>query len=159
MEQPDQAVRPRPVEILLVESQLRYIEAARQTFSGARLRNSLHVVESGDAALDFVYRRGRYKNAPRPDLILLDPAISGRNGWTVFAEIKVDPELKQIPVVIQTVSKSEAELLKIYNLNDLFITKPICCDDLIEVLRTVDGFGMAIVRHENSPQPKARAHP
>ena len=136
---------PWPTDILLVESQPDHADAARRAFAHAGLLNRLHVVPSNSAALDFLYQRSEFQDAPRPDLIILDPAVSSRNGWSLFAEIKADPSLKQIPVAILSASRLEAEMLKRGPLNAHFIEKPVQWDYFISAMLNtqvpVDGRG------------------
>ena len=131
------------MEILLVESRVDCTEAVWQTLTDAMLQNALHVVGSGEEALDFLYQRGKYQKAPRPHVIILDLDISGRTRWAVFAEIKADPSLREIPVIIQTVSKSEGELLKQYNLGDHFIVKPVNGEEAVRVIRSFEETDMS----------------
>jgi two-component system response regulator len=127
---------PWPTDILLVESQPDHADAARRAFAHAGLLNRLHVVTSHWAALDLLFQRGEFQNAPRPDLIILNPAISGRTGWVLFAEIKADPSLKQIPVAILSASRLEAEMLNRGPLNAHFIEKPVQWDYFISAMLT-----------------------
>lgn len=124
--------------ILLVESRGDGTETVWQTLTVAMLQKTLHVVGSGEEALDFLYQRGKHRKAPRPHVIILDLDIPGRTRWAVFAEIMAEPSLREIPVIIQTVSKSEGELLKQYNLGDHFIVKPVDGEDVVRAIRSLE---------------------
>ncbi|MFP4531044.1 MAG: hypothetical protein ACLFNS_00010 [Desulfobacterales bacterium] len=130
---------PWPTAILLVESQPDDADAARRTFNRTGLLNRLHIVTSKPAALDFLYQRGDFHNAPQPELIILDPEVSDRNGWAVFAEIKADSSLRHIPVVLQTATQLDAEMLKRGSLDAYFIVKPIRWDDFISAMLANQG--------------------
>jgi CheY-like chemotaxis protein len=119
------AKSPQLIEVLLVESLPAHREAAVRAFAGLEGQSRLHVLDSREKALSFLYRQGGYHSAPRPHVILLDPAVSGRNGWSIVAEVRADEELRRVPVVIQVTCRAEAELMKDCRLNDRFIVKPL----------------------------------
>ena len=134
------------IEILLVEDNPGDAELARQAMKDSKIRNNLHHVEDGDAALQFLRRLPPYENAPRPGLILLDLNLPGRDGREVLEEIKTDPSLKSIPVVILTTSSSDADILKSYELHaNCFITKPIDFNQFVQVTRSIENFWLSIV--------------
>ena len=111
-----------------------------------KVRNNFHTVEDGLEALAFLRRQGKYANAPRPDLILLDLNLPKMNGREVLAEIKADPDLRRIPVVILTVSKAEQDILKTYNLYaNCYITKPVDLDQFLEVVKSIENFWLTVV--------------
>lgn len=116
---------PAEIEILLIESEPAHALAACQALNALEFRNKLKVVDSREAALDYLLQPPAQEKSRLPDLIFLDPAISGRKGWYLFAEIQANPDLKQIPVVILTPSREEAELMKNCGLNDYFLAKPL----------------------------------
>jgi chemotaxis family two-component system response regulator Rcp1 len=137
---------PRAVEILLVEDNEGDVRLTREALREGHLRNRLHVVGDGERALDFLYRRGEYADAPRPDLILLDLNLPRRDGREVLADIKNDASLKRIPVVVLTTSRSEEDLVRMYNLHaNCFITKPVDFDQFIQVVKTIENFWFTIV--------------
>jgi CheY-like chemotaxis protein len=140
------SAEPRAVEILLVEDNEGDVRLTREALREGHLRNHLHVAEDGERALDFLYRRGEYVDAPRPDLILLDLNLPRRDGREVLAEIKNDPSLKRIPVVVLTTSRAEADLVRMYDLHaNCFITKPVDFDQFIQVVKTIENFWFTIV--------------
>lgn len=137
---------PRPVEILLVEDNEGDVRLTREALREGHLRNILHVVGDGESALDFLYRRGEYAAATRPDLILLDLNLPRRDGREVLADIKRDPSLKRIPVVVLTTSRAEEDLVRSYDLHaNCFITKPVDFDQFIQVVKTIENFWFTIV--------------
>lgn len=136
----------RPVEILLVEDNEGDVRLTREALREGHLRNRLHVVEDGEKALDFLFRRGAYADTPRPDLILLDLNLPRRDGREVLAEIKADASLKRIPVVVLTTSRAEEDLARSYDLHaNCFITKPVDFDQFIQVVKTIENFWFTIV--------------
>jgi two-component system, chemotaxis family, response regulator Rcp1 len=135
------------IEILLVEDSPSDADLTAETFSESKILNRLHIVEDGVAALEFLRQQGGYADAPRPDLILLDLNLPRKNGQEVLAEIKVDPELKTIPVVILTTSAAEEDILKSYSLHaNSYITKPVDLDQFISAVRSIEGFWLAAVQ-------------
>ena len=102
----------RPIEILMVEDNPGDVRLAVEALREGKVRNHMHTVEDGEEALAFLRRQGQYAEAPRPDLILLDLNLPRKNGQEVLAEIKEDPDLRRIPVVILTISDAEADILK-----------------------------------------------
>jgi DNA-binding response OmpR family regulator len=102
------------------------------------------------AATDFLFKRNDYKDAPRPDLIILDLNLPKKDGREVLAEIKADEDLKRIPVVILTISKAEEDILKTYNLHaNCYITKPLDFDKFIEVVKSIEDFWLTVVKLPN----------
>lgn len=137
----------RPVEILLVEDNIADIRLTREVLKDSKVRNNLHSVMDGVEALSFLNQKGRYENVPRPDLILLDLNLPKKDGREVLQEIKNDPELKRIPVVILTTSKAEQDILKSYNLHaNCYITKPVDLDQFIIVVKSIEEFWFTIVK-------------
>jgi chemotaxis family two-component system response regulator Rcp1 len=136
----------RPIEILMVEDNPGDVRLTREALKDAKVSNTLHVVEDGAAALDFLYRRGAHDTAPRPDLILLDLNLPKKNGREVLAEIKQDAHLKTIPVVILTTSQAEEDVLRAYSLHaNCYITKPADFIQFTKILRTIEEFWLTIV--------------
>jgi chemotaxis family two-component system response regulator Rcp1 len=135
------------VEILLVEDNRGDADLAREALENSKIRNSLHVIEDGEAAMAFLRRIGKYADAPRPDLVLLDLNLPKEDGREVLAEIKADPDLKRIPVVILTISKEEEDILKTYNLHaNCYITKPIDLHQFMKVVKAIEDFWLTIVK-------------
>jgi CheY-like chemotaxis protein len=137
----------RPIEILLIEDNPGDTRLAIEALKDSKLKNILHVAEDGIEALNFLHKAGKYSNAVRPDLILLDLNLPKKDGRQVLAEIKDDPELKRIPVVILTISKAEEDVLKTYNLHaNCFITKPLDLDQFAIVVKSIEDFWLTIVK-------------
>jgi CheY-like chemotaxis protein len=107
-------MRIKLIDILLVEDNLADARLAIENFKECKVKNKMHHVQDGDLAMDFLYKRGQFKNAPRPDLVLLDLNMPRKDGREVLTEIKNDPVLQNIPVVILTSSKAEEDVLKTY---------------------------------------------
>jgi CheY-like chemotaxis protein len=136
-----------PIEILLVEDNPAEIRLTVEGLKEGRIANRLHSVTDGDMALDFLYRRGAYKSAPRPDLILLDLNLPGIDGRTVLRQIKEDPELKVTPIVIITSSEAESDIIKSYEAHaNCFISKPIDFAGFAQVIRSIENFWFTVVR-------------
>jgi chemotaxis family two-component system response regulator Rcp1 len=135
------------VQILLVEDSKSDAVLTAETLSESRIVNQLHIVRDGAAAMDFLYQVGKYQNAPRPDLILLDLNLPKKNGREVLAEIKTDPHLKTIPVVVLTTSDYEGDILKSYELHaNCYITKPVELSQFINMMKTLEHFWFTIVK-------------
>jgi chemotaxis family two-component system response regulator Rcp1 len=136
----------RPIEILMVEDNPGDIRLCVEALKEGKVRNRMHTVGDGEEALAFLRRQGPYAEAPRPDLILLDLNLPKKTGQEVLAEIKEDPDLRRIPVVILTVSEAEADILKTYNLHaNCYITKPVDLDRFIEVVKSIEDFWLTVV--------------
>ena len=136
----------RPIEILMVEDNLGDVRLTQEALSEGKVRNHLHVVADGVEAMAFLRREGEHADAPQPDLILLDLNLPKKSGPEVLAEIKADPELRRIPVVILTVSKAEEDVLKSYNLHaNCYITKPVNLDQFLEVVKSIEDFWLTVV--------------
>ena len=137
----------RFVEILLVEDNPADVTMLRESFLESKVTNELHVVNDGEAALDFLYKRGEFADAHRPDLVLLDIGLPKKNGLEVLAEIKADPELRHIPVIILTTSAAEEDIFKSYDLHaNSYIIKPVHLSELFEVMKTIEDFWFGIVK-------------
>jgi two-component system, chemotaxis family, response regulator Rcp1 len=136
----------RPIEILLVEDNPGDVRLTREALKDAKVANTLHVVEDGVSALDFLHRLPPFSDVPRPDLILLDLNLPRKNGREVLAEIKSDDKLKSIPVVILTTSQAEEDVLRAYNLHaNCYITKPVDFTQFTTIVRTIEDFWLTIV--------------
>ena len=135
------------VDILLVEDSPGDARLTIEALKESKLRNNLYTVNDGVEATDFLRRQGKYADATRPDLILLDLNLPKKDGREVLAEIKSDDNLKRIPVVILTVSKAEEDILKSYNLHaNCYITKPIDMEQFIKVVKSIEDFWFTIVK-------------
>jgi len=119
----------------------------REAFGHYKLRNVLHVVTDGEQALQFLRRTGDYADAPRPGLILLDLNLPRRDGLEVLAELKADPVLKVIPVVILTTSQAHEDILRSYALHaNAYVSKPVDFERFMDVIRQIDNFFVTVVR-------------
>ncbi|MFJ8844881.1 response regulator [Streptomyces cyaneofuscatus] len=137
----------QPIEVLLVEDDPGDELMTREAFEDNKIRNTLHVVRDGQEALDFLYRRGQYTDAPRPDLVLLDLNLPKYDGRQVLEQIKGDPELSLIPVVVLTTSSAEEDILRSYKLHaNAYVTKPVDLDQFIAAVRQIDEFFVTVVR-------------
>jgi CheY-like chemotaxis protein len=135
------------VEILLVEDNPGDARLAKEALKDAKVRNNLHWVEDGVEAMTFLHRQGKYADAPRPDVILLDLNLPKKDGREVLAEVKEDGDLRRIPIVILTVSDAEEDIIKTYNLHaNCYIRKPLDLDRFIEVVKSINEFWLTIVR-------------
>ncbi len=136
----------RPIEILMVEDNPGDIRLTVEALKAGKVRNNFHTVENGEDAMTFLRRQGDFAGAPRPDLILLDLNLPKKNGREVLAEIKADPDLRRIPVVILTASEAEQDILRSYNLHaNCYITKPVDLERFIEVVQSVESFWLTVV--------------
>jgi chemotaxis family two-component system response regulator Rcp1 len=137
----------KPIVILLVEDNPGDVDLARAAMEESKVRNILHTVGDGVEAMLFLRGEGKYAEAPRPDLVLLDLNLPKKDGREVLAEIKSDPDLMRIPVVILTISKDEEDILKTYNLHaNCFITKPIDLGQFVKVVKAIEDFWLTIVK-------------
>jgi CheY-like chemotaxis protein len=135
------------VDVLLVEDDDGDVLMTREAFEHHKIRNTLHVVQDGEEALQFLHREGPYADAPRPGLILLDLNLPRRDGREVLAELKADPELRVIPVVVLTTSEAEEDILRSYSLHaNAYVSKPVDFDRFIDVIRQIDDFFVTVVK-------------
>ncbi|MEW5783069.1 MAG: response regulator [Pseudomonadota bacterium] len=134
-------------QFLLVEDNPGDVRLTREALEESKLRNNLSVVGDGEEALAFLRRSPPYENAPRPDVILLDLNLPRKSGREVLAEIKADPDLRRIPVVVITSSEAEQDIVASYDLHvNCYVTKPVDLDQFIKVVRSVSEFWLTIVR-------------
>ena len=141
------AVIAREVNILLVEDNPGDVRLTLEALRDGRIANQLHVAHDGEDAMDFVRRRGRHAGAVRPDLILLDLNLPKKDGREVLEELKSDPELHRIPVIVLTTSSAEQDVLRSYDLHaNCFISKPIGYDDFIAAVRSIENFWLKLVQ-------------
>lgn len=138
--------RARKVEILLVEDNPGDERLTREALKEGKVYSNLHWVKDGVEAMEFLQRRGKYGDAPRPDIILLDLNLPKKDGREVLEEIKTSESLKSIPVVILTTSKAEEDVLKTYNLHaNCYVTKPVDLEKFIVVVKSIDAFWLTVV--------------
>jgi two-component system, chemotaxis family, response regulator Rcp1 len=136
-----------PIEVLLVEDSPGDVRLTREAFKDAKVHINLHVAPDGAEAMAYLGREGKFVNAPRPDLILLDLNLPKKDGREVLQEIKESPTLKSIPVVILTTSASEADILRSYEFHaNCYITKPVDLEGFLTVVRSIDSFWLSVVK-------------
>ncbi|OBI41093.1 response regulator [Mycobacterium colombiense] len=137
----------RAIDILLVEDDPGDELITREAFEHNKLKNRLHVAHDGEEGLDYLYRRGRFADAPRPDLILLDLNLPKYDGRQLLEKVKSDPDLARIPVVVLTTSSAEEDILKSYKLHaNAYVTKPVDLDQFMRAVRQIDEFFVQVVR-------------
>ena len=137
---------PQLAEILMVEDSPADVLITREAFEQARLANTLHVVEDGVQAMQFLRREENFASSPRPDLILLDLNLPRKNGHEVLAEIKADPELKSIPVVVLTTSQAEQDILEAYDQHaNCYIVKPVGFENFMKAVQSIQIFWFSLV--------------
>ena len=142
-----EAPATEPVEILLVEDNVSDARLAVETLKDCKIRNNLYHVEDGFEAMRFLRRQEDYAGVPVPDLILLDLNLPRKDGREVLAEVKEDPRLRLIPVVVMTSSEAERDLVRTYGLHaNAYVVKPIDIDDFVEVVQAVKDFWLTIVK-------------
>ena len=136
-----------PIEVLLVEDDPGDVLMTREAFEEHKLRNRLNVVSDGDEALAYLRQEGLHRDAPRPDLILLDLNLPRRDGREVLSEIKSDPELRRIPVVVLTTSQADEDILRSYQLHaNAYVTKPVDFERFVNVVKQIDEFFVSVVK-------------
>ena len=136
----------KPIEILLVEDNPGDAQLAKEALESSKLYNSLSAVDDGQKAMDYLFKKAPYEKVTTPDLILLDLNLPKKDGKEVLAEIKSNPDLKRIPVVILTTSSAEEDILRSYNLHaNCYITKPIDLNQFMKVVKSIENFWMSIV--------------
>jgi CheY-like chemotaxis protein len=142
-----QPIHGEPIEILLVEDSPDDIVLTTEALKDGKVRNRVSVVEDGEEAMAFLRREGRHATAPRPDLILLDLNLPRKSGREVLQEVKQDPHLKRIPVVIMTTSSDEKDILQAYNCHaNCYVTKPVDLDQFLGVVRSIEHFWLTVVK-------------
>ena len=135
------------VDVLLVEDDPGDVLMTREAFEHYMIRNVLHVVTDGEQALQYLRRTGDYAGAPRPGLILLDLNLPRLDGLEVLAELKADPVLKVIPVVILTTSQAQQDVLRSYALHaNAYVSKPVDFEHFVDVIRQIDNFFITVVK-------------
>ena len=137
----------RPIEILLVEDNPGDVRLTVEALRDSKIQNRLHIAKDGMEAIAFLRRKGEHADAPHPDLILLDLNLPKMNGPEVLAEIKEDPALKHIPVVILSSSQEGGDIVRTYNLHaNCYVTKPIDLEQFIMVVKSISDFWLTIVK-------------
>jgi len=137
----------RPIEILLVEDSPGDVRLTQEVFKASKIRNRMHITRDGEEAMAFLRNGSSGTDAVRPDLILLDLNLPKKDGREVLAEIKADEDLRQIPVIVLTVSSAEEDILRSYNLHaNCYLTKPIEFTDFVKVVQSIEEFWLTIVR-------------
>lgn len=135
------------IDLLLVEDDPGDVELTREALEEAKVRNRLHVVSDGVEAMAFLRRDGRYAEAPRPDLILLDLNLPRMDGREVLGQLKKDTLLRRIPVVVLTTSEAEKDILEAYELHaNAYIVKPVDLAQFLEIVKSIEGFWLAVVK-------------
>ena len=136
----------RPINILLVEDNPGDVRLTIEALRDGKVRNNLSVARDGVEALEYLRREGRFRAATRPDLILLDLNLPRKDGREVLEEIKADPDLRTIPVVVLTTSRAEQDIIRSYNLHaNCYVTKPVDLDQFINVVRSIEEFWLTVV--------------
>jgi CheY-like chemotaxis protein len=136
-----------PIEILLVEDNPGDVRLTREALREGKVHNRLHVVQDGVEAMKFLRGEAPYEDAPRPDVILLDLNLPRKNGREVLAEVKSDPDLMRIPVVVLTTSDDERDVLHAYEYHaNCYITKPVDLEQFLGVVRSIEDFWLTVVR-------------
>ncbi|MEU0793694.1 response regulator [Amycolatopsis sp. NPDC005961] len=136
-----------PIDILLVEDDPGDVLMTREAFEYHKIRNALHVASDGVEALEFLNRKGRFGKAPRPGLILLDLNLPRKDGRELLGEIKQDPDLRTIPVVVLTTSEADEDIVRSYDLHaNAYVTKPVDFEKFVEVVRKIDDFWVTVVQ-------------
>jgi len=137
----------KPIEILLVEDSPGDVRLIQEAMKDARVRNIMAVAGDGVEAMDYLRRRGAFVRVSRPDLILLDLNLPRKNGFEVLKEIKNDPLLKSVPVIVLTTSQSEQDIVKSYELYaNAYISKPVDLDQFLAAVKVIEDFWLEIVR-------------
>ena len=140
-------VTGKPIYILLVEDSPGDVRLTKEALQDAKMIVNLDVVGDGMEAMAFLRREGKYAKVQRPDLILLDLNLPKKDGREVLAEVKQDPDLRRIPVVILTISNNEEDILKSYNLHaNAYVTKPLGLEQFAKITRSIEDFWFTVVK-------------
>ncbi len=136
----------RPLQLLLVEDNPGDVRLTREALKSGEVAVNLSVAKDGVEAIDFLRKRGEFEAAPDPDLILLDLNLPRKNGREVLSEIKSDPDLKKIPVLVLTTSRADQDVHRAYSLNaNCYITKPMDLDEFLRIVRSIEEFWLKTV--------------
>jgi CheY-like chemotaxis protein len=137
----------QPIEVLLVEDDPGDVLLIREAFDFNKVHNNLNVVSDGEQALDYLRGTGDYADRTRPDLVLLDLNLPRKDGREVLADVKSDPDLRTIPIVVLTTSEAEEDVLKSYQLHaNAYVTKPVDFERFVSIVRQIDDFFVSVVR-------------
>ena len=140
------------INILLIEDNSGDVELIREALGEGKVRNDLHVASDGVQAMEFLRGEGKYADAPCPDLILLDLNLPRKSGREVLEEVKTDPKLSKIPVVILTSSKEEEDICRSYRLHaNCYVTKPVDFEQVMKVVRSIEDFWLTVVKLPRKP--------
>lgn len=140
-------IAPQAVEILLVEDNPGDVRLTQEVLKAGKLLTNLAVAKDGVEAMAILRRERPYENAARPDLILLDFNLPRKDGREVLAEIRADPNLRRIPVVVLTTSAAERDVLQAYDLHaNCYVTKPVDLDQFVNIVQSIEDFWLTIVR-------------
>jgi two-component system, chemotaxis family, response regulator Rcp1 len=138
---------PRSVDILLVDDDEGDVLLTRRALENGKLCNVMHVAHDGVEAMAYLRRQGEFANAEKPDLVLLDLNMPRKDGREVLTEIKDDPELRSIPVVVLTTSNSESDIVRMYDLHaNCYVTKPVDLEQFMKIVREIKQFWFSIVQ-------------
>ena len=139
--------RNGPIEILLVEDNPGDVRLTKEALKEGKVYSNLHTVKDGVEAMEFLRRQGKYKDAPRPDIILLDLNLPRKDGRGVLADVKQDPALRNIPVVVLTSSQAEQDIVRAYELHaNCYVTKPVDLDQFVKIVRSIEQFWFTVVK-------------
>ncbi len=136
-----------PISILLIEDNPGDVRLIEEAFKNAKVTNTIHSVENGNDAMDFLRKKGKFSSGETPDLVILDLNLPGKDGRIVLSEMKSDPELKKIPVIILSSSGAEEDVMKSYELSaNCYITKPVDVNEFFNVIKLITDFWITIVK-------------
>ena len=139
-----------PIKILLVEDNPGDVRLTQEALKDSKIHNTLEIVEDGQEALDYLRKKGKYKNATRPDLVLLDLDLPNTSGREVLEIAKSDESLKQIPFIVLTISKSDKDVLHSYDMQaNAYVNKPLDLDQFVHVIHSIEDFWFTIVKLPN----------
>jgi CheY-like chemotaxis protein len=135
------------VHVLLVEDNEGDVRLVREALKDGKVAINLHAVTDGEQAMEFLFRKGRHRQAVRPDIVLLDLNLPGKDGREVLRDMKGDPDLRRIPVVVLTTSSADEDVLKAYNLHaNAYLTKPVKLDDFVTIMKSFEEFWLTLVK-------------
>lgn len=154
----DQFIPGSPIEILLVEDSAEDIEITRETFRRDKIHARLRLAHDGEVAMQMLRREGEYASLPLPDIIFLDLHMPNKNGHEVLKELKADPDLCCIPVIVLTSSKAETDIVKTYELQaDNYVVKPVNLEKLLDIASSIEELHFSIVKlSKKNARPKER---
>lgn len=136
-----------PIDLLIIDDNRADIRLVQEILKKGKMVINLHAVLDGIEAMEYLRNEDKYKNAPLPDLILLDLNMPRKDGREVLEEIKLDKKLKTIPVIVMTISKAEEDILRSYNLHaNAYIVKPIELNQFMNTVRSIEDFWLTVVK-------------